>query len=51
MQYKVIVQLSAEDLIRCVNNAIAEGWKPLGGVCLSVSERNIAYAQAMIKEA
>lgn len=50
MKYKVIVQLSAEELIICVNKAIDEGWKPLGGVCLSVSERNIAYAQAMTKE-
>lgn len=51
MQYKVIVQLSAEDLVKAVNKAIADGWKPQGGVCLSVSERNIGYAQAMIKEA
>jgi len=40
-----------KDLVKLVNQAIAEGWKPLGGVTISSSWKNsVVYIQAMVKE-
>lgn len=50
MKYTVIVQITADDLVKCVNEMIARGWKPLGGVSMAVSGPHVGYAQAMTKE-
>lgn len=39
------------DIEKLVNQAIQEGWTPLGGVCETVDNYRVRYfAQAMIKE-
>ena len=54
MQYIVIEEISVEDLAKGVNKMIADGWRPQGGVSISLSEspeyQYYAAAQAMIKE-
>jgi hypothetical protein len=55
MKYKILTDESSyENLADDVNNAIKEGWVPLGGVSVSESQTEdyyyITYAQAMIKE-
>ena len=47
MQYQVIRSLSLDELVRLVNEAIMEGWKPLGGIGSVSSGMPV---QAMIKE-
>jgi len=37
-----------KSLVKKVNEAINEGWKPLGGVC---SDFGSGWAQAMVREA
>lgn len=46
MEYTVIFDGEIERLINKVNNAIAEGWVPFGGVGHNGSSR---WAQAMVK--
>ena len=52
MEYTVIQADSLSDLIKYVNYAIAEGFKPIGGVMITPSSMYAAptYAQAMTKE-
>lgn len=64
MQYKVLsifvsnlmshnsVADAANKMEKMVNNAISEGWRPLGGVSVSHGEKttSLSMAQAMIKE-
>lgn len=52
MQYRIIfassvwsVSSGLEKLSRLVNEAIADGWEPVGGVCIHAT----SFAQAMIK--
>ena len=47
MEYSVIKTNLLKSLIKKVNEAIKEGWKPLGGVCLDVG---YGFAQAMTRE-
>jgi hypothetical protein len=47
MEYSVIKTNLLKSLIKKVNEAIKEGWKPLGGVCLDVG---YGFAQAMVRE-
>jgi hypothetical protein len=52
MQYTVVVDDDIATLIKKVNAAIAQGWKPLGGVCLgtgAATPTGIAFLQAMTK--
>lgn len=60
MEYKVVVvnerfeHDAIKELERQVKSLILNGWKPLGGVSLSISDydtlHETALAQAMIKE-
>lgn len=50
MKYTVIIQTNSDDLVKCVNEMIVKGWKPLGGVSMAVSGPHIGFAQAMTKE-
>ena len=47
MEYSVIKTNLLKSLIKKVNEAIKEGWRPLGGVCLDVG---YGFAQAMTRE-
>jgi hypothetical protein len=48
MEYDVIhATLRLKDLIKKVNKAIKEGWRPLGGICVDVG---YGWAQAMTRE-
>jgi len=55
MEYRVINESKMTDLVKEVNNAIKEGWKPQGGV--SVAKKGllpilfpaIVWAQAMVR--
>jgi hypothetical protein len=53
MEYKIIEMCTSDDLEIAVNENIAQGWEPLGGVSVSLSEsddyRYEVIAQAMIK--
>ena len=47
MEYSVIKTNLLKSLIKKVNEAIKEGWRPLGGVCLDVG---YGFAQSMTRE-
>lgn len=51
MQYMAVEAGTAEELNEKVNEKIKEGWKPLGGVAISLSESDeyqyFVIAQAM----
>jgi len=47
MEYSVIKTNLLKSLIKKVNEAIKQGWKPLGGVC---GDAGYGYAQAMVRE-
>jgi hypothetical protein len=52
MSYSVIVDDDLATLIKKVNAAIAQGWKPLGGICLgtgATTPTGTAFLQAMTK--
>lgn len=54
MQYQIIDAKSRQTLVELVNEALGNGWKPQGGVSVTMSSdqgyvREL-YAQAMIKE-
>lgn len=48
MEYRVETANLLKSLVKKVNEAINEGWKPLGGVC---SDFGSGWAQAMVREA
>ena len=48
MEYSVIKTNLLKSLIKKVNEAIKEGWRPLGGVCVDVG---YGFAQAMTRDA
>ena len=45
MEYQIIMEEHPGALAREVNKAIAEGWTPLGGVCVTGSQ----FVQAMVR--
>ena len=47
MEYRVIKTNLLKSLVKKVNEAIKEGWKPLGRVGMDVG---YGFAQAMVKE-
>lgn len=53
MEYKIIEMCTVDDLEIAVNENIVQGWEPLGGVSVSLSEsdeyRYEVMVQAMIK--
>ena len=48
MEYTILSSRNEEYLIILVNEHIAKGWVPQGGVCLAVDHFSY-YTQAMIK--
>ncbi len=56
-QYKIVLNSHADILEREVNELIAQGWQPLGGVGMAYKHEHshnvvshLMYAQAMVKE-
>ena len=50
MEYKILSSRYPSELATDVNNAIANGWKPQGGVCIQDIGASWKYYQAMVKE-
>ena len=52
MQYNVVFDDDLATLVKKVNAAIQQGWKPIGGICLgtgAATATGIAFLQAMTK--
>jgi hypothetical protein len=54
MEYRVISESTMKDLVKEVNNAIKEGWRPQGGVSVTKGLFPLfvpptLWAQAMVK--
>jgi hypothetical protein len=51
MEYSVVAEDKLGELIQKVNQAIQNGWRPLGGVTVEVLEvsRKAVYLQAIVK--
>jgi hypothetical protein len=53
MSYVVVTSGSQQGIIDAVNEKIADGWAPLGGVCVDTviyhDRKEMSYHQAMIK--
>ena len=50
MEYDVIYASSVEGLIKKVNQVIAEGWKPQGGVIVSTqNDTEFYFYQAVVR--
>jgi hypothetical protein len=50
MQYTILRSTKLEELVDFVNQRIAEGWLPLGGVSASIAVGNAIFCQAMTKD-
>lgn len=48
MKYKIVYSISTDGLESLVNDKIAQGWKPFGGLCYRFD--GSLYLQALIKE-
>ena len=48
MKYKIVWRTSTVDLESLVNDEIAQGWKPLGGLCYKFDGG--MFLQALVKE-
>lgn len=57
IRYDVAAHHDLTKLVEIVNAQIKKGYKPLGGLCVSVSQttnnssKDVRYTQALIKEA
>lgn len=51
MNYRIVTAHSTEQLAKRVNEAVTEGWEPVGGVALDASHEDSVdfVAQAMIR--
>jgi Domain of unknown function (DUF1737) len=55
MEYRVINESSVKALVKEVNNAIKEGWRPQGGVSVTkkglfpLQAQPVLWAQAMLR--
>lgn len=51
LKYKIVTASFDEQIEKEINSAIADGWKPLGGIQFAVIDQyfNIRYCQAMIR--
>ncbi|WP_425614678.1 DUF1737 domain-containing protein [Anatilimnocola sp. NA78] len=49
MQYTILVASSPEQLAEQVNQRIAEGWMPSGGVSVAVYVGSVTFCQAMMQ--
>ena len=51
MKYKIIElwDVNQDRFVKLVNEAIAEGWEPLGGVSIATYHEQTGYAQVVVK--
>jgi hypothetical protein len=49
MEYTAIITDNLSHLIELVNYSFSEGWKPLGGVAVTVQDTTQYFVQAMIR--
>ena len=47
--YQIVIAFLPENLETDVNKLIADGWKPIGGVSVSVEKYNTKFMQSMVK--
>ena len=50
MKYQILYIGNTDNLTDLVNAAIAEGWRPQGGVGGAGTEGHMTFAQAMVKD-
>jgi hypothetical protein len=50
MEYTVLRATKLEELVELVNQHIANGWTPLGGVAASLAMGATLFCQAMTKQ-
>lgn len=48
--YKIITSESEYGVESAVNDLLKKGWKPVGGVSVSISMSSSQFAQAMMQE-
>lgn len=49
MEYQVIEATSLDGLMEAMKAAIAEGFRPQGGVSAAFGEKGMVYAQAVVR--
>lgn len=50
MEYRIVEHYQRNTVVELVNQAIAEGWVPQGGVCVGIYQDNRpTWVQAMVK--
>ena len=50
VEYFVIRSNKLDDLVQYVNKSLADGWQPMGGVCVDGNRRSVSlYYQAVVK--
>lgn len=47
--YCVIVSPDIDNFIQEVNDAVKEGWQPLGGLVITVIDGRVTYHQSMVE--
>ena len=50
MKYEIITAIAKSDLVELVNQMIALGWEPQGGVSAYWLKTHACHAQAMLKK-
>ena len=53
MEYTVVAEHNCDELVKKVADLIKQGWKPIGGIAVSVVAPiigNYIFCQALIKE-
>lgn len=49
MKYMILSDMDADLLEEAVNDALGQGWEPIGGVAVEKIEGGSQYCQALIK--
>ena len=49
LEYSLVAESDSVSLENAVNECIAEGWEPTGGVCFHISTDNEQWTQAIIR--
>ena len=48
-EYTIESASTKEDLGRLVRKMIANGWQPIGGVCIDIHEDSARFLQSMVR--
>ena len=49
-EYTIECGPTRADLIRIVRKMIGNGWKPMGGVCIDIHDKEHRFVQAMTRD-